>query len=185
MQDFCGLYSIIYSGENLGEAVVARDRLRWHIAARISACNIPGPFRLAAVCGNKTAALGVMLPQNGGFTYSALFTASALREKGICSGISYFTLLPCMNAETGNSGICWEKSERPELYIEEGEFRRIFSACRSALIKKENGEQVLLAVPVKKGEKFPLMSVFCLGTISKINGQLHLVFKINDGRLVF
>ncbi|MCL2842331.1 MAG: hypothetical protein FWE28_02535 [Oscillospiraceae bacterium] len=46
------------------------------------------------------------------------------------------------------------------------------------------GAHTELAVPFDTGKPFPLMPIFCLGQVTDINGQAHLVFQVKDGNIV-
>ena len=192
MENICRSYSVVCGGQDKGTAVIEKEGIRFRVSAEIKECDIEGPFRLAAVCGGSIVPVGVMLPNGDGYSYYKIFTESALRDKGI-SEVSGFTIVGSMpeakeeppEPARNTSGISgWEKTDTPWLYIEEGEFRHVFSACREALVRNEE-EICYLAVPLMKGEEFPVMPVFCLGEIQKIDGKLYLVFKISSGKLLF
>lgn len=62
----------------------------------------------------------------------------------------------------------------------------IQEACRdikNALVKEDDG-YLLLAVPVRAAEPFPLMPVFCFGTSGQAGGQDCIIFKIKNGYLM-
>ncbi len=186
--DMCEGFAIVYNGEETGRANVAYEGIRLKITAAVRKNACPAPFRLAVNGENGMKPLGVMLPANGGFSFSRIYSPAECRRLGL-SGPMSFTIIPCgdeRNTEEGtarNDGE-WKELEHPERLFEEGEFRHIFSACEKALVRREN-ELTLIAVPVRKGEPFPIMQVFCLGELWKIGGKLYLVFKIRDGKLLF
>ena len=214
MEHICGSYPVVYGGKTLGNARIEKLGIRYSIAAETEEPEMEKPFRLAAVCQDRVTPLGVMLPKSGGFVFSKIFSREALLELGIDT-ISGFTLggeavaaraekeeketvsemeekiegepkeeesVPAETAAPADD--VWERTDTPWLYIEEGEFRRVFSACREALVRRD-GDVTCLAVPILKDELFPVMQVFCLGEVWKINERLHLVFRIREGKLLF
>ena len=176
--------------KNIGYARIERVGIRFFVSADVKTSDAAAPFRLAAVCKNRLIPFGVMLPGNGGFTYGKMFTSVALREMGI-SEIDCFTIIGdipqnkvSLKVNANSGSVKWEKEDDPGALLEEGEFRRIFSACKDTLVRREK-DIVYLAIPVIKGEKFPAMPVFCLGEVRKINDGLYLVFKVYKGKLSF
>lgn len=193
MENICGAYPVNYADKCLGEVKIERLGIRFSICGSISGIDIEGPFRLAALSGGKTVPIGVMLPKGGGFGYAKLFSAAALVQLGI-RDIAGFTIItdhpvteeaePMQTEAVSTAESEWANTAAPWQYFEEGEFRRVFSACGRALVRQD-GDVLYLAVPLVKDEEFPVMPVFCLGEVWKINDELHLVFKIHDGRLLF
>ena len=190
MESICAEYLVNYDGENIGSARIEKLGIRFMVTADVKEVDAKTPFRLAAVCGTQVIPLGVMMPKKGGYTYGKTFTSSALREMGI-GEISGFAIIEEPNdnkipasvrvrADAAN----WVQETEPGAYLEEGEFRRLFSACKETLMRCE-GEITYLAVPLVKGEEFPVMPVFCLGEAWKINGGLYIVFRIRNGKLSF
>ena len=55
-------------------------------------------------------------------------------------------------------------------------------ALTGALARTE-GDVTYLAVPLRAGEPFPLMPIFCFGEPEQIDGADYLVFKLKDGVL--
>ena len=190
MENICSEYPVNYNDEKIGRAKIEKVGIRFVITADVRAIEARIPFRLAAVCGNRKVAIGVMLPGSGGYTYRRTFTSSAIRELGI-EEIKYFTIIGELTEDKlpQNENIKvddteWNRETEPGMLLEEGEFRRLFSACKEVLVRRDD-EVTYLAVPIVKGEEFPVMPVFCLGEAWKINGGLYIVFKIHNGKLTF
>lgn len=190
--DICGEFPVIYNGTEYGKAKVEREGIRFKISAQISEFYADKPFRLGAPTNGGTVSLGVMLPSGEQYVFSRVYSSNELKALGIFE-ISDFTLIKADESENAikaapqpltaeESG--WEESDEPSMYIAEGEFRRAFSECKKALIRRE-GEITYIAVPVVKGEEFPVMQLFCLGEAWKIGGKLHLVFKVREEKLIF
>lgn len=181
-------FAIVYNGEEKGRATVAYEGIRIKITAGVPKIECAIPFRLAVNGKNGVKPLGVMLPVNGGFAFSKVYSPAECRRLGLNESMT-FTLIPCGEEQNNEEKAKqndddWKEWEHPERLFDDGEFRHIFSACKKALVRRAD-ELTLIAVPVKRGEPFPVMQVFCLGELWKINGNLHLVFKIRDGRLLF
>ena len=194
MDIICGTYPIRRGEKVLGEVKIEKVNIRYKISSAIDNIDMPRPFRLAVICGEKIIPLGVMMPDRNGFSYSRSFSSAALSELGI-SNIDGFTLITDSLPQSDTRPIAaptpvssvtdgWQQTDTPGEYLEDGEFRHIFSGCKAALVRKD-GETQCLAIPVIKDEPFPVMPVFCLGEVWKINEKLHLVFKIHDGKLLF
>ena len=190
MENICSEYYVSYNEKNIGKAKIEKVGIRFAITAEIKECGAKTPFRLAAECEGRIVPLGVMLPKDGGYNYRKTFTSGALRELGI-SAIKGFTIIvdtaenklqPTEPMSVESAG--WISETDPGSLLEEGEFRRLFSACKETLVRCED-EITYLAVPIVKGEEFPVMPVFCLGEAWKINGGLYIVFKIHNGKLTF
>jgi len=190
MENICAEYLVNYNGKNIGNARIEKLGIRFMVTADVKEVDAKTPFRLAAVCGTQVIPLGVMMPKKGGYTYGKTFTSSALREMGI-GEISGFAIVEDTNgnklpksAQVRVDAANWVRETEPGAYLEEGEFRRLFSACKEVLVRCED-EMTYLAVPLIKGEEFPVMPVFCLGEAWRINGKLYIVFKIHNGKLSF
>lgn len=190
--DICGEFPVIYNGIEYGKAKVERDGIRFKISAQISGFYEDKPFRLGALANGGAVPLGVMLPSGEQYIFSRVYSSNELKELEIYE-ISNFTIIRADESENTiktapqpltaeESG--WEESDEPSMYIAEGEFRHAFSECKKALIRRE-GEITYIAVPVIKGEEFPVMQLFCLGEAWKIGGELHLVFKVKGDKLIF
>jgi len=190
MESICCEYPVNYCGDDIGSARIEKLGIRFVITADIKEVEAKTPFRLAAVCGAQIIPLGVMFPKKDGYTYGRTFTISAMRELGI-GEIKKFTIIEDGddNKQPKSSHVrvdsaSWVKESEPGVLLKEGEFRRLFSACKETLVRCE-GEITYLAVPLIKGEEFPVMPVFCLGEAWKINGGLYIVFRIRNGKLTF
>lgn len=194
LDNICGNYPIHCDEKVLGEVKIEKVNIRYNISSAVNNIDMPRPFRLAAICGDKIIPLGVMMPDRNGFSYSRSFSSAALSELGIDT-IDGFTLITDSSPRSAAQPIAapapvsavavgWQQTDTPGEYFEDGEFRHIFSGCKSALVRND-GETQYLAIPVLKDEPFPAMPVFCLGEVWKINEKLHLVFKIHEGKLLF
>ncbi len=184
----CGTFDVVYKQKSVGEARIIRIGIRYELSAVVKYLDISGPFRVAAVSGEKVVPLGVMMPKGDGFEYRRSFSTNDLKNIGI-DDISGFTIAgdesSKVHIDTNNhEDNEWKVTNEPWQYLEEGEFRHVFSACNEALVST-NEEFVRIAVPIVKNEPFPLMPIFCLGEIQKINENLHLVFKLHEGKLLF
>ena len=64
-----------------------------------------------------------------------------------------------------------EASALPELH---GRLRKFPRAWR-----RREGERLLLAIPLKEGEPFPLETLFCLARVLRVEGQLCAVYAFD------
>lgn len=189
MENIRNEYKITADKEEIGYAVLKQTGIRFEIYAEVRNVDSEKPFRLAVRCGGKIIPLGVMLPQNGGFVYRKTFSRSALRELGV-SGVERFVVLTddiinhSSDIRSQKKGEEWCEISNVDDFLKEGEFRRAFSGCRNCLARR-GGELVYLAVPIVKDEILPAMPIRCLGEVLKIRGNLYMVFKIRDGKLLF
>lgn len=178
---------VVHNGQRVGWVQIEKRGIRYYTEAEINGIEFTGPFRLAAVCGQEILPVGVMIPQNGMYRYCKTLSAESAKKAGLIDAES-FTVIGCEverkcdERESGNDG--WSVNEKPWMLFEEGEFKRVFSACRNAMVKHDD-EITYVAIPVVKGENFPVMPVFCLGYIGKIGEGLYMIFKTRDGKLLF
>lgn len=190
MENICSEYPVIYNESIIGRAKIEKIGIRFFVSADIKKVDAETPFRLAAVCSRRLVPFGVMLPKEGGYTYGKMFTGGALRELEIdeVKGFTIICDIPENNVRSEKSissvAAGWIREDKPGELLEEGEFRRLFSACEEALVRRED-DITYIAVPVIKDEEFPVMPVFCLGEAWKINGGVYLVFRVHNGKLSF
>lgn len=176
-------HAIMFNGKIVGQAMIRQEGIRSRIIGEVCTSDITTPFRLTAVCSGKAVVLGVMMPDNGKYTFNKQFTSDDVRRLELYDIVG-FTLSVDTALNTNSSASGWAAADDVSEFLEEGEFRRIFTECKE-LFYCRNGKLIYLAVPINKGEEFPAMPVFCLGEPQKIGGRLCLVFKINDGKLLF
>lgn len=182
----CSEYEISYKGITVGKAKIANEGIRYRISGSVQRGEFEEPFRLAIICGENKTVLGVMMPENDLCVYNRLFTSRELKDLRIHE-IHGFTIIVSENkqdADKNSASDHWRKISDAGVLFAQGEFQRIFSACGEVLLRHEENMDYI-AIPIKRGEEFPAMPVFCLGEPWKVENRLCLVFKVKDGKLLF
>ena len=138
-----------------------------------ASCRAPGRelLRLAVRGGSGTADLGVLAPEGGLWRLDKRFSPAELRSLGL-----------------GEIGLCflrrpspagWEPEPEPGRLLADPLLRRLSRGLRGALTRREE-DRLLLALPLT--DPFPLLPVFCLGSLRELEGKPYLVFSIFAGK---
>ncbi len=165
-----GSYEIMDGGERAGTLEVSRQGAYTRFRA---ACRAEGGelLRLAVRSGEKTADLGMLVPEAGQWRMDKRFSPAALRTLGVGE------IGACFLRREAPAG--WALEPEPSRLLADGLLRRLCTGASGALTRRE-GEDTLLALPL--ADPFPLLPVFCLGTFRRLEGKPYLLFGIFDGR---
>ncbi|MBR3554316.1 MAG: hypothetical protein IKN89_00240 [Oscillospiraceae bacterium] len=165
-----GSYEIMDGEERAGTLEVSRlgGYFRFRAACRAEGGEL---LRLAVRSGEKTADLGVLAPEEGWWRLDKRFSPAALRGLGIGE------ICACFLRREAPAG--WAAEPAPGRLLTDGLLRRLCTGFAGALTRRE-GENTLLALPLT--EPFPLMPVFCLGTLRQLEGRPYLIFGIFNGK---
>ena len=165
-----GSYEIMDGGERAGTLEVSHQGAYTRFRA---ACRAEGGelLRLAVRSGEKTADLGMLVPEAGQWRMDKRFSPAALRALGVGE------IGACFLRREAPAG--WALEPEPGRLLADGLLRRLCTGASGALTRRE-GEDTLLALPL--ADPFPLLPVFCLGTFRRLEGKPYLLFGIFDGR---
>ncbi len=165
-----GSYEIMDGERAVGTLEVSRQGgyFRFRAACSVECGEL---MRLAVRSGERTADLGVLAPEEGLWRLDKRFSPAALRALGI-GEIGACFLCRCVPAG-------WAAEPEPGRLLADGLLRRLCAGFSGALTRRE-GEDVLLALPLI--DPFPLLPVFCLGTLRRLEGRPYLLFRIFDGK---
>ncbi|MGE4485574.1 MAG: hypothetical protein AB7C97_10745 [Oscillospiraceae bacterium] len=193
MNDILGNYDVYYGETLIGSLIVERDG-----AAYLFQCSCqyfsPDVLRLYCVSGEKTASLGVMLPEDGKLVFKKRITKNMLSDMGL-SDISRCFLrgreAPEQKPEPEEKTAVIAPPESP-LWLPAYDAASLFSdadiasACRdvTGALTMEDGNSQLIAIPIILGAPFPLMPVFCFGRSEIIDGNNYVVFRVRNGKLI-
>ncbi len=140
-----------------------------------AACRAPGQamLRLVALGGEeKTADLGALVPRGELWSLDRRFSPAELRAMGLEE------IRGCRLQRASPPG--WTAEPDPGRLLGDELLRRLCRDVRGALTLRQEGE-TLLALPLT--DPFPLLPVFCLGSVRTLEGRQYLVFSVFDGRL--
>ena len=73
----------------------------------------------------------------------------------------------------------WQETGAPGHFLEAPELRRRLERVKHAW-KRREGELLLLAIPLEKGEPFPLELLFCLARVMTVEGRLCAVYAFDQ-----
>ena len=165
-----GSYGIMDGGERAGTLEVSRQGGYFRFRA---ACRAEGGelLRLAVGSGERTADLGVLVPEAGQWRLDRSFSPAALRAMGVGE------IRACFLRREAPAG--WAAEPEPGRLLADGLLHRLCAGFAGALTRRE-GAITLLALPLT--EPFPLLPVFCLGTLRRLEGRPYLLFGIFDGK---
>lgn len=76
----------------------------------------------------------------------------------------------------------WRLIEDPSALFSDPDLKEVSKNIAGALIR-EDGKTFHLAVPVSPNKPFPMMPVFCFGSLEIIDGESYIVFMIRNGTL--
>ncbi len=136
-------------------------------------CRLPGRelVRLAARGEEQTADLGVLIPSGGLWCLDRRFSPAELRRMGLRAIRGCFLRHP--------APLGWQPEPSPERLLADTLLRRLCAGAGGALVRREEG-RTLLALPLT--DPFPLLPVFCLGSLQRLEDRPYLVFAIFEGR---
>lgn len=142
--------------------------LRFRAACRMSGQTLA---RLAVQSGERTADLGTLVPEGGLWVLDRRFSPADLRAMGVEEIAACFLRRPAPEG--------WTPEPEPGRLLEDRLLRCLCAGLRGALTRQ--GERgTLLAVPL--ADPFPLLPVFCLGSLRQLDGRPYLVFEIFAGK---
>ncbi len=165
-----GSYAIMDGGERAGTLEVSRQGgyARFRAACRTSGQALA---RLAVQSGERDAVLGTLVPEGGLWVLDRRLSPAALRAMGVEEITACFLRRPAPEG--------WAPEPEPGRLLEDRLLRRLCEGLRGALTcRGERG--TLLAVPL--ADPFPLLPVFCLGSLWQLDGRPYLVFEIFAGK---
>ncbi len=164
-----GSYEIMDGEKAAGTLEVSRQGAYCRFRAD---CSAPGGelLRVALRSGVRIADLGVLAPEEGRWRLDKRLSPAALRGLGIRE------ISACFLRREAPEG--WVPEPEPGRLLGDGLLRRLCAGAAGALIRRE-GERIVLALPLT--DPFPLLPVFCLGTLRLLEGRPYLLFGIFDG----
>ena len=165
-----GSYTIMDGERAAGTLEVSRQGGYFRFRAACSA-ECGELLRLAVRSGERIADLGVLAPEEGQWRLDRRYSPADLRALGIGE------IGACFLRRSAPAG--WVPEPEPGKLLSDGLLRRLCAGAAGALTRRE-GEAVLLALPLT--DPFPLLPVFCLGTLRRLEGRPYLLFGIFDGK---
>lgn len=78
----------------------------------------------------------------------------------------------------------WQEESEPHALFADEELSEFSRGVEGAMKRQLSDGNILLAVPFKAGEPFPIMPIFCFGESMSISGNSYLVFRLKDGNLI-
>ena len=138
-----------------------------------AACALPGRelLRLAVRSGERHCLLGVLAPEGGLWRLDRRFSPAELGALGL------ERIDACYLRRPAPAG--WVPEPEPGRLFAEALLRELCAPVSGALTRREGG-RTLLALPLT--QPFPLLPVFCLGTLRVLEGKPYLVFEIFEGK---
>ena len=127
-------------------------------------------MRLAAEGPGGLVPLGVLTPAGSGWSLDRRFSPAELRQLGLTE------LRGCCVLREEPEG--WTPEPDPGRLFRDTFLKRLCVGVSEASTRVAAGE-MQLAVPLE--EAFPLLPIFRLGSIRRMEGKKHLVFAIRDG----
>lgn len=155
-----------------GEAKLRADGARVEISV---AMRDPGDGLYRAVLEGDRGelALGVLEPQGG----ELLLRRRPERNTVACVG-----RVRCVRAVCsylfGQKQV-WNRTEEPPELFRDDFIRRGLERCSHAWWRREQGELVV-ALPLKKDEPFPLVSLFCFACVQRVEDTLCAVYRFDE-----
>ena len=177
----------------------------------VFSCTCPGPIsgipRLVCKAGGETVSVGVLVPEQSGWTLKKSFSKADLHRLGLgeIEG-AYLTVRPLPGAAAAtppdrgkappgqpapgqtaappppSAGPPWVPISDASGLFEDRELAQICRYLPGALLREIQGIH-LLAIPIQSAAPFPMMPVFCFGEPAFISGREYVLFKIQNGTL--
>ena len=201
-----GTFDVLFEGEKSGELEVREDGLRAEFICRAEVQSSE-VLRLAAVVHGRYEIIGVMMPEkSGGLKLKKSFTHYEIKTKSLDAAESYALIhsgdiyVPQEEREekgeeeTPGGGFAaaedipegmpakWQTCKNPGELFSDMQLKGALAGITDAL-RREEGEDTFVAIPVKEDRPFPDLPVFYYGDEEKIDGREYLVFRVCGGEL--
>lgn len=196
-----GTFDVIFENEKACEVKIEEAGLKTQFSC-FSPDVCGDVLRLAAVTQGRYEVIGVMMPAKaGGLELRKSFTRSELKSKALDTAEGYVLI---RQGETYTSPEITENRGEEEPQPVSGEPENLpeeWRACRnpgelfsdmqlkgalagiSDALRRDDGDDTFVAVPVREDRPFPDLPVFYYGDEEKIGGREYLVFHVCGGEL--
>lgn len=175
LNDICGEYAVSGASGTEGKLTVTREGMFYIFEAELE----PGcePAALYVECGGRRMKAGSILAGR----MKKRLSAKTLAEAGIERIDAVFAADPDAEREAAGK---WRLCEDPSALFSDPDTAESCRGVSGALVSEAEGGVTRLAVPLEFGKPFLPLSVFSLGTWTRLNGRGYLVFALRDGRPV-
>ena len=175
LNDISGEYAVSCAGGGYGKLKVTREGLFYIFEACVEDCREPA--ELFVECGGRRMRTGRLYAGR----LKKRISAKTLAEAGIEQIDAVFASDPDTEREPAGK---WLPCADPASLFADPETAESCRGVSGALVSEAEGGVTRLAVPLEFGKPFLPLSVFSLGTWTRIGGRGYLVFALRDGRPV-
>ncbi len=175
MNELCGEYAVACLDGSAGKLKVTREGMIYILEAETESRSEPA--ELFAECGGSRLKIGKLFAGK----LKKRLSARTLSEAGMERIDAVFVSDP--DTERGQTGK-WQPCADPAALFADRETADSCRGVSGALVSEGEGGVKRLAVPLEFGKPFLPLSVFSLGTWTRIGGRGYLVFTLREGRPV-
>ncbi len=175
MNGICGEYAVACADGSEGKLNVTREGMFYIFDAETAGQREPA--ELFAECGGSRLKIGKLFAGK----LKKRLSVRTLSEAGIERIDAAFASDPDTEREQAGK---WRPCEDPSALFADPETAESCRGVSGALVSEGEGGVTRLAVPLEFGKPFLPLSVFSLGTWTRIGGRGYLVFTLREGRPV-
>ncbi|MBR2894494.1 MAG: hypothetical protein IKC03_02405 [Oscillospiraceae bacterium] len=159
-------------GKICGEVTMREEQGRTEIR-----CTMDDPrdglYRAVLVGELGKLMLGVLEPQNGRLTLCRRPYTRDVAQLGTLLRIEVSCSFPFRRRSA------WEMVEHPARLFQDAFLRRRLEPVSHAW-RRRRGDGVVLAIPLREREPFPLVSLFCLARVERVEGERCVVYRFDS-----
>lgn len=158
-----------------GEVTMREDGARVEIGA---AMDDPGDGLYRAVLQGERGELplGVMEPKDGKLVLRRKPERCEIARLGAVRRVQVKCAFPFQRRSD------WTATDQPVKLLGDDFFRRRLEPFSRAWWRKAQG-RLLLALPLKSGEPFPLETIFCFARLERVEGEICAVYTFDKNEL--
>ena len=175
MKDICGEYAVSGERGTEGRLTISREGMFYIFEAEVTPCGESAS--LFVECGGRRMNAGRLFAGR----MKKRLSMKTLAEAGIERIDAVFAADRGAERETTGK---WRPCMDPSALFSDPDTAESCRGVSGALVSEAEGGVTRLAVPLEFGKPFLPLSVFSLGTWTRLNGRGYLVFALRDGRPV-
>ena len=159
-------------GEIRGEVTMREEQGRTEIRCAMDDPK-DGLYRAVLIGTEGKLILGVLEPQNGRLMLCRRPYSRDVAQLGKSLRVEVSCSFPFRKRST------WERAEQPaRLFQDEFLRQRLHGVSRAW--RRRGGDGIVLAIPLREREPFPLVSLFCLARVERVEGERCAVYRFDE-----
>lgn len=168
-----GLYC---AGRRVGDVSLSPEGTRTEV--RLSMGDPGDGLYRASLCGDRgECPLGVLAPENGRLELTRRLYG---RELAALGKIRRGEVKQSFHFQKTEEPLHWQETARPAQLFQDTFYRSRLRACGKGWWRRV-GERLYVALPLTPGQPFPLEAIFCLASVTTIEGQPCAVYVFQNG----